>query len=59
VVLGVFIALHLINHVAGIFGQDTHRAVQNALRHIYRGWAEPALLLACAIPPIARFAQKA
>ncbi len=49
-VLGLFLALHLGNHVAGVLGQDTHRRVQDALRLIYRNRAvEPLLLAAVAL----------
>jgi succinate dehydrogenase/fumarate reductase cytochrome b subunit len=47
VALGLFIALHLFNHLAGLAGQDAHRRVQEALRPVYRnGLVEPLLLLA-------------
>ncbi len=48
-VLGVFVLLHLANHVAGFAGQDVHRTVQLALRWVYRGWLEPLVLVACAV----------
>ena len=44
--LAVFLALHLGNHLAGLFGQDTHRAVQAGLRMIYRNPLIEAALLA-------------
>lgn len=46
-ILGVFIFLHLSNHIAGLLGQDVHRSMQMMLRGIYRGWFEPLLLLSC------------
>ena len=49
VVLGLFLVLHLGNHLAGLFGQDTHGAAQEALRLIYRNpLVEPLLLVAVA-----------
>lgn len=46
ILLGLFIALHLANHLMGLLGQETHRMVQNALRPIYRHPIIEALLLA-------------
>jgi len=46
--LGVFVLLHLGNHVAGLAGQELHRTVQAWLRLLYQGWMEPILLLSCA-----------
>ncbi len=43
--LAVFLALHLGNHLAGLPGQDTHRAVQSALRMVYRNPLIEAVLL--------------
>jgi succinate dehydrogenase/fumarate reductase cytochrome b subunit len=49
VVLALFLALHLGNHLAGLWGQEAHRAVQEALRPVYRHVAiEPLLLAAVA-----------
>lgn len=49
VILAVFLALHLGNHLAGLAGQDSHRAVQDALRLLYRHpLVEPLLLAAVA-----------
>lgn len=49
VALGLFIALHLGNHLAGLGGQDSHRAVQETLRTVYRHpVVEPLLLAAVA-----------
>ena len=48
--LGLFIALHLGNHLAGLWGQDRHGAVQTALRIAYRSpLVEAALLAAFAL----------
>jgi succinate dehydrogenase/fumarate reductase cytochrome b subunit len=47
--LGAFVLLHLLNHVAGFAGQDAHRTLQLALRWAYQGWLEPLLLASCAI----------
>ncbi|MBL9048113.1 MAG: hypothetical protein JNK34_12525 [Tabrizicola sp.] len=50
IVLGLFLALHLGNHLAGFCGQDTHLALQTALRQIYRHpLIEPLLLAALAL----------
>jgi hypothetical protein len=47
--LGLFLVLHLGNHLAGLWGQDAHRAVQEALRTVYRHpVVEPLLLAAIA-----------
>lgn len=49
VLLGLFLALHLGNHLAGLAGQDAHKAVQGLLRRVYRHpLVEPLLLLAVA-----------
>ena len=45
VILAAFIAMHLVNHVAGFWGQESHRAVQQLLRNFYHHPVfEPALL---------------
>jgi succinate dehydrogenase/fumarate reductase cytochrome b subunit len=45
--LGLFILLHLVNHLAGFAGQATHRQVQAALQVVYRSaLIEPFLLAA-------------
>lgn len=44
--LGLFLVLHLGNHLAGLFGQEVHRSLQTALRTIYRAPVVEALLLA-------------
>lgn len=50
VVLALFLALHLGNHLAGLGGQDSHSAVQAAVRTVYRHpLVEPVLLLAVAL----------
>jgi len=47
--LVLFLALHLGNHLAGLWGQDRHGAVQTALRAVYRSpLVEIALLSAFA-----------
>lgn len=49
VLLALFLALHLGNHLAGLAGQDSHGAVQDALRLVYRHpLVEPLLLAAVA-----------
>ncbi|MFM7333262.1 MAG: hypothetical protein ACKO1H_02435 [Tabrizicola sp.] len=47
VLLGLFLVLHLGNHLAGLWGQEVHRAVQATLRRLYRHpLLEPLLLAA-------------
>lgn len=49
-VLGLFLVLHLGNHLAGLAGQDMHGRVQDALRQLYRApVVEPLLLAAIAV----------
>ncbi|WP_374427300.1 hypothetical protein [Tabrizicola sp.] len=48
--LGLFLALHLGNHLAGLAGQETHGAAQEILRLVYRHpLVEPILLAAVAV----------
>ncbi|HWM88666.1 MAG TPA: hypothetical protein VNO33_22605 [Kofleriaceae bacterium] len=48
-VITLFAAAHLVNHLAGLLGGDTHRAVMLVLRIVYRDpWVEPLLLFAVA-----------
>lgn len=45
-VLGAFIALHLANHLAGLWGQAAHAVTQQALARLYRApMVEPLLLI--------------
>ena len=46
VLLGAFLVLHLGNHLAGLWGQAAHGAVQDALRVVYRNPVVEPLLLA-------------
>ena len=47
IVLALFLALHLGNHLAGLAGQDVHGQVQRVLRVLYRHpLVEPLLLAA-------------
>jgi len=47
IVLSVFIAIHLVNHVYGLFGAEKHIELMNTLRLFYRHWfVETVLLLA-------------
>ncbi|MBL9052353.1 MAG: hypothetical protein JNN02_01375 [Tabrizicola sp.] len=49
-ILGFFLVLHLGNHLAGLWGQDAHLAVQKVLRPLYRNpLVEPLLLAAVAV----------
>jgi hypothetical protein len=48
--LGLFLVLHLGNHLAGLLGQDIHAEVQDGLRLLYRNpVVEPLLLAAIAV----------
>lgn len=41
----VYIAFHLANHLVGLAGHDAHTAVMKVLRSVYRAaWVEPILL---------------
>ena len=44
--LALFALVHLANHLAGLAGVETHRAVMQALRTVYRQPVVEALLLA-------------
>lgn len=47
--LALFLALHLGNHLAGLWGQAAHGAAQETVRLVYRHpLVEPALILAVA-----------
>lgn len=46
ILLGLFLLLHLGNHLAGLFGQEVHLSVQKALRTVYRAPVIEAILLA-------------
>lgn len=51
--VGLFIALHLANHLAGLAAQDVHGAVLQALRIVYRsGLVEPLLLAGLALQAV-------
>ncbi len=44
-ILGLFLVLHVINHVVGLMGQDQHVAFMDAVRPLYRNaFVEPTLL---------------
>jgi hypothetical protein len=44
--MALFLALHLGNHIAGLWGQEAHIAYMTAARRIYRAaWGEPILLV--------------
>lgn len=43
--LSIFIGLHLMNHVYGIFGADKHIELMNVLRRIYRTTFVEAIVL--------------
>lgn len=45
-ILIVFIALHMLTHLSGLFGVEAYQAMQSALRYLYRNTViEPVLLL--------------
>jgi hypothetical protein len=47
--LGIFVSVHLINHIVALFGQSQHVLFMHAVRPLYRNAViEPALLLAFA-----------
>ncbi len=46
VALGLFLVLHLGNHLAGLWGQEVHATAQAALRKVYRNPVIEPLLLA-------------
>ncbi|SHJ47912.1 hypothetical protein [Pseudozobellia thermophila] len=49
-VLALFIALHLFNHLASVYGAETHIALMDQLRRAYRNpFVETALLAAVAV----------
>jgi hypothetical protein len=48
-VLVVFLAMHLFNHLAGLFGVDMHEQVQDILRLVYRNTFTEPLLLLCVV----------
>jgi hypothetical protein len=49
-VLGAFLALHLGNHLIGVWGQDRHFAMQETLRVVYRHpLVEPIILAGFAL----------
>lgn len=45
-VLGLFVALHLANHIVGLAGQSQHVAFMHAIRPLYRNAVVEPLLLA-------------
>jgi succinate dehydrogenase/fumarate reductase cytochrome b subunit len=46
-VLAVFVFMHMVTHLSGLFGIAAYSATQSAMRHIYRNpITEPVLLLA-------------
>lgn len=45
IVLGLFLAIHLTNHLVGLFGQAEHMAFMQAVRPLYRNaFVEPLLV---------------
>lgn len=52
IILTVFIGIHLINHFASLFGPDTHIALMNKLRPIYRNLLVETLLVLAVLTQI-------
>jgi hypothetical protein len=46
IVLGLFVALHLANHIVGLTGQGQHVAFMHSVRPLYRNPVVEPLLLA-------------
>src|SRR5262249_51816449 len=45
VIVCIFLAMHLINHLAGLWSEAAHRMLMCAFRHVYRaGGVEPVLV---------------
>jgi len=45
VIVCIFLAMHLINHLAGLWSEAAHRMLMGAFRHVYRaGVVEPVLV---------------
>jgi hypothetical protein len=45
-ILAIFLAMHIGNHLVGLWGFEAHKAMMKMLRHWYRGpVVEPALIL--------------
>jgi hypothetical protein len=42
----IFLAMHLINHLAGLWSEGAHRLLMNAFRHVYRATLVEPLLVA-------------
>jgi hypothetical protein len=47
--LGIFVALHLFNHLGSIWGASHHVMLMNQLRPYYRNSTIEVLLLICAL----------
>jgi succinate dehydrogenase/fumarate reductase cytochrome b subunit len=45
----IFAAVHLTNHVAGIFGGEVHQAFMTTARHVYRQWFVEIPLVAAVV----------
>jgi succinate dehydrogenase/fumarate reductase cytochrome b subunit len=48
-ILGVFVALHVANHLAGLAGVDAHVRFMEKARHVYRQPVVEAVLLLCVV----------
>ncbi len=49
IILSVFIAMHLLNHLYSIFGVEKHISLMNNLRFIYRNTFVETILLAAVV----------
>jgi succinate dehydrogenase/fumarate reductase cytochrome b subunit len=48
-ILGVFLAVHVANHLVGLAGVDAYVRFMESARHVYRQPAVEAVLLACVV----------
>lgn len=55
-IITIFVAIHLFNHVCSIFGADKHIEIMKSLRHFYRNiFVEAILLVAVLVQVISGF----
>ena len=46
IILGLFLATHMLNHLVGVFGEGRHIAFMHVARFAYRAWPVELLLIA-------------